>query len=354
MAAWINGARVDREVALAAAAAVIAEARLPAIAGLVADVDGIRAGIRLAEAIGGIVDPLASTEVYAALAGFAASGTIATTPAEAVARADLVLAIGKAAAASSMLRRLASSDPVTGRTAGMARRIVALGGIPPPDVGHMAYPLHPAGLPASIGLLRAVAARRIAADPEVTALAENLRTVRFGVVIYDPGELGEFASQMLTELLQELNDTARCSALPLADAWQGQCVVQVSAWTTGLPPRQGFGRGSAEHDPWRFDLRRAAASGEVDAVIWLASLEAPAPAGSERPEIALLGEPNGDEARIVIEVAVPGLTCDGAVWDDGRGAIVHLAAVRAPEAITAADALARLGCEALRLRRAPC
>ncbi len=354
MAAWINGARVDREAALTAAAAVIAEARLPAIAGLVADVDGIRAGIRLAEVVGGIVDPLASTELYAALAGFAASGTIATTPAEALARADFVLAIGEAAAASSMLRRLASRGPVTGRTAGALRRIVALGGVPPPDVGHMAHPLHLAGLPASIGLLRAVTAGRIAADPEVTALAENLRTARFGVVLYDPGELGELASQMLTELLQELNDTARCFALPLADAWQGQCVIQVSAWTTGLPPRQGFGRGSAEHDPWRFDLRRAVSAGEVDAVLWLASLPAPAPSGPERPELALLGEPTGDEARIVIEVGVPGVVCDGAVWDDCRGAIEHRAAARQGEAITAADALARLGCEALRFRRAPC
>ena len=354
MAAWIDGVGVDREAALAAAAAVIAEARLPAIAGLVADVDGIRAGIRLAEAVSGIVDPLASPELYAALAGFAASGTIATTPAEAVARADLVLAIGEAAAASSMLRRLADRGPVTGRTAGMARRIVALGGIPPPDVGHVAHPLHPAGLPASIGLLRAVAAGRLVADPDVTALAESLRAARFGVVVYDPGELGELACQMLAELLQELNDSARCFALPLADAWQGQCVVQVSAWTTGLPPRQGFGRGSAEHDPWRFDLRRATAGGEVDAVIWLASLEAPVPAGSERPEVALLGEPTGEEAHIVIKVAVPGVTCGGAVWDDGRGVLAYRAAARRGEAITAADALGRLGCEALRLRQAPC
>ncbi|MGA0593685.1 formyltransferase [Enterovirga sp. CN4-39] len=354
MAAWINGARVDREAALEAAAAVIAEARLPAIAGLVADVDGIRAGIRLAEVVGGIVDPFASTELYAALAGFAASGTIGTTPAEALARADFILAIGEAAAASSMLRRLASRGPVTGGTAGATRRIVALGGVPPPEVEHLAYPLNAAGLPATIGLLRAVAAGRIAADPDVTALAENLRTARFGVVIYDPGELGELASQMLIELLQELNDTARCFALPLADAWQGQCVVQVSAWTTGLPPRQGFGRGSAEHDPWRFDLRRAVSAGEVDAVIWLASLEAPVPAGSERPEVALLGEPTGEEAHIVIEVAVPGVTCDGAVWDDGRGVLAYRAAARPEKAITAADALGRLGCEALRLRQAPC
>ncbi|MDB5557344.1 MAG: tungsten-containing formylmethanofuran dehydrogenase, subunit, partial [Enterovirga sp.] len=141
MAAWIDGMSVDEATAFASAADLLAQARLPAIAGLVADVDAIRAGIRLAEAIGGMVDPLGAPELYAALGGLVSAGQMATTPTEAVCRADLVVAVGEAAARSPLLHRLAASSPVHGSTAGTAREIMVLGGSPPEAIAHKACPL---------------------------------------------------------------------------------------------------------------------------------------------------------------------------------------------------------------------
>jgi formylmethanofuran dehydrogenase subunit B len=355
MASWIDGVIVEHDVALRAAATLLVGARLPAITGLVADVDDIRAALRLAESIGAMVDPLASPQLYAALGALAATGTIATTANEAVARADFVLAVGEVAGRAPLLRRMAGSSPVTGRTAGCARTIVALGGSSPGDIEHLRFPLNQGGVAATIGLLRAIVSGRLSGEASLAGLPEKLRGARFGVVLYQPEELGELAVQMLTELLQELNDTARCFALPLSDEWQGQSVLQVSAWTTGRGPRVGFGRGFAEHDPWRFDARRAAAAGEIEAVLWLAPLPAPPqPFGSDLPVVAMVGGATGREGRVVMEVAIPGTDRDGSLWDERRGAIGFQKAERPGDAVVAARALAQLEREVLRLRHASC
>ena len=91
MASWIRGETAAETDALSAAAALLAEARMPAIAGLVADVDAIRAGIRLAAQIGAFLDPLARSHIYAELGPLAGSGTMETVPGEAIARADAPL-----------------------------------------------------------------------------------------------------------------------------------------------------------------------------------------------------------------------------------------------------------------------
>jgi formylmethanofuran dehydrogenase subunit B len=322
MTAWIEGRAVARDEAVAAAATLLAGARSPVVAGLCAEAAAVQAAFDLARAIGASLDPAAGSALYADLGALAAVGAMTTTPAEARGRADVVLALGAAPWSSDLLGDLTAEGPVRGRAAGQSRALLALGGQGGGAVQHIAYPAGDAGLPAAIGLLRGLVAGRIAGPHPLADLAARLRGALYGVVLYDPAETGALGAEMLNGLVKDLNETARCFALPLGDPYQGRAVAQVSAWSTGQGPRVGFGRGHPEHDPWRFDAARQAAAGEIDAALWLASLPAPLPAWiRDVPTVALLGAPQGDEARVVIGVGVPGEAFGAALWHPRRAVI---------------------------------
>jgi formylmethanofuran dehydrogenase subunit B len=96
--------------------------------------------------------------------------------------------------------------------------------------------------------------------------------------------------------------------------------LTVLTWTAAPGLRLGFGRGEAEHDPWRFDAGRMVRAGECDAALWLAPLPAPPPPWQgSLPTVAVIGEAKGREADIVIEAAVPGQSAAGIIWDEALG-----------------------------------
>ncbi|TNC16450.1 formyltransferase [Methylobacterium terricola] len=340
MTAWIDGQAVERDAAVAAAASLLAGAHAPVIAGLCAEAAAVQAAFDLARAVGASLDPAAGAALYADLGALASGGAMTTTAAETRGRADLVLALGAAPWSSGLLAELAADAPGRGRAAGQPRALLALGGPGDGGIQHVSYPAGEAGLPAAIGLLRGLVAGRVAGPHPFADLAARLRAALYGVVMYDPAEIGALGAEMLNGLVKDLNEVTRCFALPLGDAHQGRAVAQVSAWSTGQGPRVGFGRGYPEHDPWRFDAARQAASGEIDAALWLASLPAPLPSWARTvPTVALLGAPKGDEARVVIGVGVPGEAFGAALWHPRRAALAWHAADPVPSGAPPAAAI---------------
>ncbi|WP_375465388.1 formyltransferase [uncultured Methylobacterium sp.] len=333
MAAWVNGDATNAEDAIAAAAALLADARAPILAGLNADVAAIRAAYRLAGTIGASVDTLGAAGTYAELGSLSRTGAMTTTPAEAVGRADVVLLVGATAGTAAIAGTLRGTKPVRGRAAGSERTVLSLEGSAAAD---------PATV---IAHLRACAKGHLAADAALGTVARALSAARYGVVLYDPAELGELGVEMLQGLVRDVNEAARCFALALDGADQDRAVVQVAAWTTGQAPRTGFGRRVPEHDPWRFDAGRQVAAGEADAVLWLSTLPAaPPPWLMGLPAVALVGagspEAAPGTAEIVIAVGVPGASTGGVLWNEGRAALTYRAGHGAD--LTAADVIARI------------
>src|SRR5262245_5999020 len=113
MSAWISGRLVSLRDALDASGQLLADARLPLVAGLVCEVDAVQAAYRLAHDIRGVVDPAASAALYRELEVMAAAGAMTTTPAEIVGRADVVVALASASTAPLMVR-LVGSRPTRG------------------------------------------------------------------------------------------------------------------------------------------------------------------------------------------------------------------------------------------------
>lgn len=344
MAAWVKGGATDAEAAIDAAVALLRAARTPVVAGLSAELSATRAAYRLAEAIGASMDPAGSVSLYAELGPLSRSGGLATTPSEAVGRADAVLIVGNAPWDRPIVQEIAESVPSRGRASGSDRTILSLGGTRNGATRHVAYPAESGGLAVAVAHLRAFVKGHLAGEDAYADLAKRLLSAQFGVVLYDAAELGEPGVEMLQGLIKDLNDTTRFFALGLADPFQGRALTQLAAWTTGQPPRVGFGRHLPEHDPWRFDSARQIAAGEADAALWLASLPAPRPdwLGS-LPAIAIVGEGSpeaaGDVAEIVIAVGVPGESVGGALWHERRAAITYVPPAGQPAKLSAAAVL---------------
>ncbi|GJE76755.1 molybdopterin-binding domain-containing protein [Methylorubrum suomiense] len=347
MAAWVKGGAADVDAAVAAAADLLAAARVPVLAGLNADVAGLRAAYRLAETLGASLDPVAGNSIYAELGALSAGGAMTTTRAETEARADVVLILGNRPWDGDLIAEIAAAPIRRGRAAGSERALLSLGGPQNGAIRHVAYGADEGGLAVSLGHLRAFAKGHLAGEAAFADLARRLFTAQYGVVIYDAEEVGEIGVEMLQGLIRDLNESTRFFSLPLADPFQGRAAVQLSAWTTGQAPRVGFGRSLPEHDPWRFDSARQIASGEADAALWLAALPAPRPDWlGKLPTIAIVGEGSteaaGETAEIVITVGVPGETVGGALWNQRRGVIAYADATAPSEAETAAGVLARI------------
>ncbi len=345
MAAWVKGGAADLDAAIRAAAELLGGARTPVLAGLCAETTAIRAAYRLAETLGASLDPAAGDSLYAELASLSTGSSMTTTGPEVLGRADVVLVVGQQPWNGDLVAEISGSKPVRGRTAGVDRTVLALGGGSGVSAAHGSYGGN-AALNVSLGHLRAFVKGHLDGADPLGELAGKLAVAQYGVALYDPGELGEFGVEMLQGLVKDLNDKTRFFTLSLADPFQGRSAQQLSAWTTGQAPRVGFGRNLPEHDPWRFDSARQISAGEADAALWLASLPAPRPSWlGTLPSIALVGdgspEASGDTAEVVIGVGVPGDSVGGALWNTRRGVVSYVEGKSSAE-VTAADVLTRI------------
>jgi formylmethanofuran dehydrogenase subunit B len=150
---------------------------------------------------------------------------------------------------------------------------------------------------------------------------------------------------MLCGLVDDLNATTRFSSLPLAPDADAIGVMQVCGWTTGLPMRTSFGRGFAQHDPWRFDGRRLVSSGEVDCVVWISAYgnEVP-PWRKAPPTIALTAQEVAFDVPTQVRIAVgsPGIDHSAVQYFAATGTLAAFEATRPSETISVAAAIERI------------
>jgi formylmethanofuran dehydrogenase subunit B len=121
----------------------------------------------------------------------------------------------------------------------------------------------------------------------------------------------------------------RFSGLPLPPADNALGVLQVCGWMSSLPPRTGFARGFAEHDPWRFDAQRLVDSGEADCVVWVSAYRAkPPPWSRDVPTITLAcdGASFSPRPRVHVVVGHPGVDHDAIEYLPAAGALAWKAA----------------------------
>lgn len=269
------------------------------IAGLMTDRTGAIAACALARATGAALDHAHAEWILRELDILRAFGWFLTTPLQARALADCVLLVGET------VPDFPPHPPTLAPE--RKRNVLRLTG---------------AELDVRLGVLRAVlAGRTIPADAAVHALAESLRAAEFGVAVFSAGELDALALEMLAGMIEDLNAKTRFFALPIPAPGNAVGVVHALAAQSGYPVRIGFARGEAEHDPWRFDAARMAASGETDLVLWIGER---LPEWAEKVRLMALvpeGAALAPMPEVVLFAGKPGSDHDAVLYDPELGTL---------------------------------
>lgn len=324
----IAGQPTDLSAAIARAADLLRGSRLPLFAGLGADVDGVRAAMRLADRLGGVVDHLGADALFRNLRVVQDAGWVVTTLGEVRNHMDLLLVIGPDPNADypRFVERCVRPDRTLYLDKPPERPVIRIG---PPSAAEAeglgaetVLPCAVDRLPEVAAALRALvnggglAASEIAAIPadRLRDVAQRLRAARYGVVAWAAAHFdftaAELTVQTLAAMVQDLNRTTRCSLLPLTGNDNLIGANQVCLWQCGSPLRTGFGRGVPAHDPHLLSARRLLDTGEADALVWISAFRAVTPPAASGVPTVVLATPDTalePPPEVFIPVGTPGL-----------------------------------------------
>jgi len=354
----VAGAPASLDEAAAAAARLLVAARQPLIAGLSADLAGIRAALALADRTGAIIDHARSAAVLTNLAEVQSSGWMTTTFAEVANRADLILIVGRDPTPSfprfferlvqnpKPLYRAGPPDVVFLGDAGSAPDAV-------PASSRLA--VRPGELAEAIGALGLLVAGRTLRRDEAGGvpaaalrnLADRFLAARYSVVVWDAASLanegGGLVVDAVTRVVRRLNETTRCAGLPLGGSGNALGAVQAMLWQSGWPVRISFADGVPVHDPWAYDAMRLLSAGEADTLLWVATIDPQPPpeAAAGIPTIAVIA---GDVTlaappAVEIRVGCPGIDHAGTVVRSDTVISLPLVAARPSAAPSVAQAM---------------
>lgn len=332
----VDGKEVSLDVAIAAAAVLLKDTRLPVIGGCATDVNGMRALLALADRCGAVVDNMNFTGARNNFLALQDSGWMNTTLAEIKNRCDLLLVVGtdlEAFAPRFFEHYLWNKESMFLDDTGN-RQIIYLGKAPTGTAstspnGQKAQILECAAedLPEVIAVLRSlvknhpIRATSVGgiAVADLQTIANQLEAAKYSVVTWAAGALAyrqaELTVQTLSEMIKDINDkNTRCSGLPLGGKEGDQTANQVCGWTTGYPARIRFSRGYPEYDPYLNDTAFLLSTGEADALVWVQAFNVNAvPPVTDLPTIVVgrSGMTFTKEPAVFIPVGTPGIDHTG-------------------------------------------
>jgi len=344
----LDGHPAELAAAVARAGDILAGARAPVFA-VAADVAGIRAALRLADRLGGVVDHPDSEALFRNLRIVQDSGALTTTLSEVRNRADMVLIVGAdpSAGLPRFFERCVDPAQTLSGPGPLQRRLIRLGppsgDAAPPRAGVREIACAAEQLPQAIAALNALLrGRDIAASnlagldrAALGAIVDQLKAAHYAVIVWAPALLalagGDLIAHGLLELARHVTRSTRCSVLALGGGGNLFGVNQVCTWQTGYPVRTAFGQGVPEHDPYRFSARRMVEAGEADALVWITAFgEAAPPQRADIPTIVLAPRfaPEARAAAACIPIGIPGLDHAGQVFRTDGVVALRLAAQR--------------------------
>ncbi|MDD5460590.1 MAG: formylmethanofuran dehydrogenase subunit B [Methylococcales bacterium] len=328
----VDGKEVALDIAIAKAAALLKDTKLPVIGGCATDVNGMRGLLALADRCGAVVDNMNFTGARNNFLALQDSGWMNTTLAEVKNRCDLLLVVGTdlEAFAPRFFEHYLWNKEAMFLDNTSHREVIYLGKTPSGEAstspgGQKAQVLECAteDLPEVVAVLRAlVKGQPILATSvcnvavaDLQAIADKFKAAKYSVVTWAAAALtysqAELTVQTLSEMIKDVNNqNTRCSGLPLSGKEGDQTANQVCGWTTGYPARTRFSRGYPEYDPYLNDSGFLLANGEADALVWVQAFNVNAvPPATDLPVIVIArsGMTFTKQPDVFIPVGTPGI-----------------------------------------------
>src|SRR5918992_5937752 len=272
--ARVDGREVDVSDAVAAAAALLGEARLPLVCGLgQTDCESQRAAVALAERIGAVIDPAGPGDDGSFGGLPRPSGLPPATFGELRDRAELVVVWRADPVASHprLLPRLRLDR--AGRAAERKLVVVDAGRTATADEADEFIELPPELDFEALWAMRALV-RDVPLDGHLAArlpldalerLSGRLRACGYGAVVHGPA--GCANALALLALVRDLARITHVVALPLRHDGNARGAEDVLAWQTGYPAAVSFARGYPPAHPGEFSAAGVLERGEADAAL---------------------------------------------------------------------------------------
>ena len=319
--ARLKGAPVTSGQAVKAAAKLLQKSGKPLVGGLGADVDGIRAALRLAEITGAAL--LHSQERYSAhnLKALQVRGGIMTTLAEVKNRADTIILVGNNVTGDypRFIERFINTPHSL--FTGKDRKLAYLGKPGRTELDECAG-YDPVVIPGrgvetadNLALLRARLAQGqhgnsapAAKYRKLEQVAAMIRDAQYGVLVWSPATLpqdhADLAINSIQDLLRDLNTRQRFAGLSLGGSNGGASFQNVATWQTGFPTGVNFRAGSpsgAGMDP-----------SDADSLLWISAFTDETPPALDVPTIILSAHRTGaGDANVYIPIGIPGIDHTG-------------------------------------------
>lgn len=333
----IQGRDVTLEEAIAHAAGLLKDARLPVFSGFGTDVNETRAAIALIDRCRGIFDQMTARLGLRNLLVLADSGWMTTTLAEVKNRADVLVVFGtdpEGPFPRFFERFVWPSETLFGQDVSQ-RQIIFIGRAPsgtaarsPDGREPEVHVCDPSDFPLVAGALAALAngvelkAQDVGGIPVsvLRSVIDRLKAASYGVVSWAAGQIdidhAELTIQRLTKAIVALNQTTRCAGLPLGGQDGDRTASQVAAWLSGYPTRVSYQKGYPHYDPYHHSADRLLANGEADLLVWVSSLNANSPPEAKVPTIVIgrSGMTFTQEPDVFIPVGVPGIDFQGHMY----------------------------------------
>lgn len=350
--ARVGGKKVKLKDAVGKAAKLLGGANLPLFGGLATDVNGMRAALALADSTGAIIDNMNFANALRNFLVVHDTGWMNTTLAEVKNRADLFVVVG--CDLESLFPRFYERYIWTENSLFLdnpgKRKVVYLGRVPsgsasksPSGKAAKVLACPDADLPEVMAVLRAL----VNGNPlditevgglsvaELQRLATQLKKARYGVVTWAAGALdfpqADLTVQTLSEMIKELNQSTRCSGLPLGGKEGDQTSYQVSGWQTGYPSRVNFSAGFPDYDPYLNSIESRLADRSGDVLLWVSAFNVDrVPPQTNLPTIVLgrSGMKFDREPEVFIPIGTPGIDHRGHAYRTDNVVAVRLSKLR--------------------------
>lgn len=362
----VDGKNVSLEEAVATAAKLIRESRLPIFGGLGTDVEGMRATMALAERGGGVVDHALSDALYRNVRVMQSSGWLTTSLTEARNRADLFIIAGSDIDKTNprFFERVVCNEASMFSDSPPKRTVIFLGegldqsAVKGKRIGEvLTIPCKTDRIGEVLDAMRAIQKGATITDDTIGGLpratVEDLfarcKAASYGVIIWNPAFFdfpgGDLTVQAICEFVKESNATSRFAGLSLGGNEGSPSASSVCAWQSGYPLRVSFANGKPEYDAERYDAARMLAAKEGDLLVWLASFgDDLVPPDTDIPTV-VLGTPGlklNRKPKVFIPVGTPGIDHVGRVIRVDNVVSLPLRKLRQSKLPSAVDVIASI------------
>jgi len=348
----INGQEVSLDQAISHVAELFKQKKQPVIGGLASDINGIRAGMSLADKTRATVDSMDSDSAFRNLLVLQDTGWMTTTLTEVRNRVDLLVVLGGDIEVDypRFFERMVWNEESMFDQDTSSREVIYLGKAPSGNAstspqGKKAQVLScdDADLPEVVSVLRALVNGKLIqaeqvgglAVSDLAELANKLKQASYSVIAWASGSMqfdhAEATIQNTCEMIKELNVDTRSNGLPLGGKDGSTSVYNVSSWQAGYPMRTSFNRGFPDYDPYLSDSKKMLANEEADLLIWVSSFSVNrTPPESTVPTVVIgrSGMTFEQEPEVFIPVGVPGIDHAGRTFRGDSSVAVPLRKLR--------------------------